>query len=271
MKQQICHIVAQLQPIYSPKEACELAYWIVEETTGLTRTQILIQSPPAIEIPELDTIIERLRKCEPVQYIFGHVYWMDLDLCVNPSTLIPRPETAELVNWVVDICDNSLALSFVDIGTGSGCIAIAIKKMCPKWHVSAVDVSLQAITVAKENAQKNNVSVCFKQMDILTNELELVDVIVSNPPYICHGEKSTMDNRVLKYEPHTALFVPDSDPLLFYRRIASMKSAKMLFFEINEAYGNEVCEMLVELGYTDVQLKIDIYGKARMVFGRIEV
>ena len=123
--------------------------------------------------------------------------------------------------------------------------------------------------VAKENARRNNVEVAWEEMDILSKTPDFNDIIVSNPPYICNKEKSEMDSRVTKYEPHSALFVPDDDPLLFHRRISSMKSSKMLYFEINEAYGNEVCEMMKQLGYKDVQLKYDIYGKARMVSGRL--
>ena len=134
-----------------------------------------------------------------------------------------------------------------------------------------IDISNEAIEVAKLNAKKNNVDIIWKRMDILTENADFIDIIVSNPPYICHKEKTQMDARVLEYEPHSALFVPDNDPLLFYRRIASMKSSKYLFFEINEAYGTEICDMLLNLGYTDIQLKNDIYGKARMVFGRLEI
>ena len=161
-------------------------------------------------------------------------------------------------------------LHVVDIGTGSGCIAIALKKKSPAWQVQGIDVSSEALEVAKANAKQNGVEIEWKKMDILAEKTDIVDVIVSNPPYICNREKADMDMRVLDYEPHTALFVPDDDPLLFYRRIAAMKSAKSIFFEINEAYGQEVCNMMQSLGYTDIQLKHDIYGKPRMVFGRIE-
>ena len=269
VKQTINYIIRELSNYYPAEELRELAYWIVEEATGVTRSQILM-GYPAVDIPELNDILLRLKCHEPIQYIFGHTLWMGLDLRVNHATLIPRPETAELVEWILQQHDPNTALQIMDIGTGSGCIAIALQQQCPKWHVQGVDISEEALKIAQQNAIHNGVDIPWKQMDILAETPDAIDIIVSNPPYICHHEKADMDTRVLNYEPHRALFVPDNDPLLFYRRIASMKSAKIIYFEINEAYGNEVCEMMKDLGYTDVQLKHDIYGKARMVSGRIE-
>lgn len=272
MKQLINHIISQLRGYYPEEELRELAYWVLEETTGLTRIQILTHTQPAKAIPNLDNILQQLRNQEPIQYIFGHTEWMGLDLQVTPATLIPRPETAELIEWILATCDKNQPLHIADIGTGSGCIAIALKKAAPLWQVVGIDISQDALDIANNNAIRNSVEVEWLQTDILAANCRLptVNCVVSNPPYICHKEKTSMKSRVLNHEPHTALFVPDDDPLLFYRRIASMKSGKLLFFEINEAYGNEVCEMLTELGYTDIQLKTDMYGKARMVFGRIE-
>ena len=271
MKEQINYIISQLQGFYPVEELRELAYWIVEETTGMTRTQILMENHVGTSIPNIEKIIKRLQAQEPIQYIFGHTEWMGLDLHVNSATLIPRPETAELVEWVIEKLDNNVSLRVMDIGTGSGCIAIALKKRCPQWRLIGVDVSEEALEVARENAKINGVEVDWRKNDILLETPESVDIIVSNPPYICHQEKAAMDRRVLDYEPHRALYVPDDDPLLFYRRIASIKLSRMLFFEINEAYGEQVCEMMRQLGYEDVQIKFDIYGKARMVFGRIKV
>lgn len=274
MKQQIDYIISQLRGFYPEEELRELAYWVIEETTGLTRTQILTECKGTQIIPNIEIILQKLRAHEPIQYIFGHTEWRGLDLLVTPATLIPRPETAELIDWILESCDKSKPLHVLDIGTGSGCIAIALKKSAPLWQVIGIDISPDALEIAHENAKRNSVEVEWTQADILspiTNyRFPILDIIVSNPPYICHREKANMDARVLDYEPHSALFVPDDDPLLFYRRIAAMKSAKSLYFEINEAYGKEVCDMLKELGYTDIQLKHDIYGKPRMVFGRIE-
>ena len=274
MKQQIDYIISQLRGFYPEEELRELAYWVIEETTGLTRTQILTECKGTQIIPNIEIILQKLRAHEPIQYIFGHTEWRGLDLLVTPATLIPRPETAELIDWILESCDKSKPLHVLDIGTGSGCIAIALKKSAPLWQVIGIDISPDALEIAHENAKRNSVEVEWTQADILspiTNyRFPILDIIVSNPPYICHREKANMDARVLDYEPHSALFVPDDEPLLFYRRIATMKSAKSLYFEINEAYGKEVCDMLKELGYTDIQLKHDIYGKPRMVFGRIE-
>lgn len=271
MKETINYIIQQLQGVYPNKELRELAYWIIEETTHLSRTQLLTSPHTCPPIPQLEDILHRLRRHEPIQYIFGHTQWMGLDLRLNANTLIPRPETAELVDWVLASLDHTAPLHIADIGTGCGCIAIALKQRCPAWHITGIDISQEALSMAKQNALHNAVDIQWIQKDILSDTMDTVDVIVSNPPYICHQEKPYMSPRVLDHEPHRALFVPDHDPLLFYRRIASIKAAKYLFFEVNEAYGKAVCEMMTDLTYTDVQLKYDIYGKARMVFGRIEI
>ena len=307
VKQLINHIISELRGHIPEEELSELAYWIVEETTGLTRAQILMgckdtkknvyeqekdsfhchrlhffagssgkcasrqaESEDTKNIPNIEMILEKLRAHVPIQYIFEHTEWMGLDLRVTPATLIPRPETAELVEWVKETCSHQQPLRVVDIGTGSGCIAIALKRACPLWDITGVDISTEALVIAQENAKRNQVQVNWKKLDILSENLDFIDIIVSNPPYICQKEKADMDKRVLDYEPHSALFVPDTDPLLFYRRIAEMKAAKQLFFEINEAYGQEVCDMLQELGYQHITLKRDIYGKERMVYSAID-
>ncbi len=289
MKQLINYIISELQGFYPDEELRELAYWIVEETTGMTRAEILIGCKDTKNIPNIEIILQKLRAHEPIQYIFGHTEWKGLDLRVTPATLIPRPETAELVDWVLQVADKDKPLRVLDIGTGSGCIAIALKKAVPLWNVTGVDISSEALSVASDNAERNQVEVNWLQADVLSPQCPIAssphrlhfDIIISNPPYICDSEKEDMDARVLDYEPHTALFVPDHDPLLFYRRIASLPLTSSpprllassptthLFFEINEAYGNEVCEMMREMGYVDVELKHDMYGKPRMVFGTI--
>ena len=278
MKQQVNYIISELRGFFPEEELRELAYWIIEETTGMTRTQILTDCKGTQNIPNIEIILQKLRAHVPIQYIFGHTEWMGLDLRVTSATLIPRPETAELVEWVLQMADRNKPLKVLDIGTGSGCIALALKKAAPNWDVTGLDISEDALKVAKENAGRNNAEVHWLQADILSPQCPIAssphrlhfDIIVSNPPYICNREKKDMDARVLDYEPHSALFVPDTDPLLFYLQIASLAtSPAMLFFEINEAYGNEVCEMMAEMGYTDIQLKNDMYGKPRMVFGAI--
>jgi len=278
VKQQVNYIISELRGFFLEEELRELAYWIIEETTGMTRTQILTDCKGTQNIPNIEIILQKLRAHVPIQYIFGHTEWMGLDLRVTPATLIPRPETAELVEWVLQMADRDKPLKVLDIGTGSGCIALALKKAAPNWDVTGLDISEDALKVAKENAGRNNAEVHWLQADILSPDCLIAssphclhfDIIVSNPPYICNCEKKDMDARVLDYEPHSALFVPDTDPLLFYRKIASLAtSPAMLFFEINEAYGNEVCEMMAKMGYTDIQLKNDMYGKPRMVYGSI--
>ncbi len=273
MKQQINYIISELRGFYPEDELRELAYWILEESTGMTRTEILFgckDTKKNVYAQEIEVILQKLRAHEPIQYVFGHTEWMGLDLRVTPATLIPRPETAELVEWVLHVADKNKPLRVLDIGTGSGCIAIALKKATPNWQVTGLDISNEALEVAKENAKRNNVTIHWQQADILSLcSLPMVDIIVSNPPYICEKEKVDMQARVLDYEPARALFVPDNDPLLFYRKIASLKGASMLFFEINEAYGEQVCSMLRTIGYTNVELKKDMYGKTRMVFGRL--
>ena len=276
MKEQIDHITNQLLDIYPQDEAHALAWWVVEESTGLSRNEILWGCKDTKNIPNLQAIIERLRQFEPIQYIFGHTLWNGLDLLVTPDTLIPRPETAELVDQIVrsfqTVKDIKEPLRLLDIGTGTGCIAIALKHAFPHWEITAVDVSEKALEIARQNANKNNAQVNFVKCDILSDEISRLgtfDIIVSNPPYICENEKNEMRANVLDYEPSTALFVPDDNPLLFYRRIASMALCKHLFFEINEHYAVEMHELLKQNGFVDIQLTNDIYGKPRIIQGRL--
>lgn len=281
MKEIITYITSQLIDLYPQDEAQALAWWIVEESTGLSRNEILTGCKGTKNIPNLQTIIDRLHHFEPIQYIFGRSEWYGLDLKVTPDTLIPRPETAELVDRInhEEAHTNNMPLRVLDIGTGSGCIAIALKKAHPEWEVMGIDISEGAIEVAKENAKRNEVEVEFRVADIFRTlkERELrdsidknppYDIVVSNPPYICEREKEEMRPNVLDYEPHTALFVPDEDPLKFYRRIASLHLGSLLFFEINEAYPKEIATMLSGLNYSDIQLSKDVYGKARIIQAR---
>ena len=276
IQSQISCIQSQLEVAYPKDEARALAWWIIEESTGLSRSQLLCDCKSTKNISNLQEIIARLLHFEPIQYIFGHTLWNNLDLKVTPATLIPRPETAELVeklstfHFPLSTADARV----LDIGTGSGCIAIALKKAHPEWQVTGIDISPEAIGVAKENARRNEVDIEFHVADIFSDFIGHFDIIVSNPPYICEREKSAMRPNVLEYEPATALFVPDDDPLRFYHRIAELfahtpdivhRTPKYLFFEINEAYPEELAAMLGELGYTDIHITKDIYGKARII------
>ena len=302
MKQIISQISSQLQSAYPEDEARSLAWWIAEELTGKSRTELQFGCKDTAFSPIMQEksqeIISRLLHFEPIQYIFGHTLWCGLDLLVTPATLIPRPETAELVeriNKPTQTLPEGKALKVLDIGTGSGCIAIALKKAHPSWSVTGIDISPEAIVIARENARRNNLDVRFEVANIFDfNEEnpkfeEIVppagkeilnskyDVVVSNPPYICESEKNSMRPNVLNFEPSTALFVPDADPLRFYRRIAELFALPLegkgrergLFFEINEAYGEELKQLLDNLGYTDIQIHKDIYGKDRIIEARM--
>ena len=258
----------------------------MEELTGKSRTELQFGCKDtafsSIMQEKSQEIISRLLHFEPIQYIFGHTLWCGLDLLVTPATLIPRPETAELVeriNKPTQTLPEGKALKVLDVGTGSGCIAIALKKAHPSWSVTGIDISPEAIAIARENARRNKVEVHFEVVDIFdfNEENPKYDVVVSNPPYICESEKTSMRPNVLNFEPSSALFVPDSDPLLFYRRIAELFSLPFregsglgfLFFEINEAYGPQLSAMLDSLGYTDIQIHKDIYGKDRIIEARM--
>jgi len=221
---------------------------------------------------ELAVAVDRLLRGEPVQYVCEHALWMGLDLRVTPATLIPRPETAELVEMVSSVKIQGLRV--LDIGTGSGCIAIALKQRHPQWQVAACDVSEEALAVARENAERNGVEVDFFRCDILGEVPEgQYDLIVSNPPYVLESEKTTMETRVLDYEPASALFVPDAQPLLFYARITALAAGGLLahggqlLFEINERFGEETAALLRENGLKDVEVLQDMFGKLRYVKG----
>ncbi len=266
---QISNIQSQLESAYPKDEAKALAWWIVEEETGLSRSQILSGCKITKNFAHVQEVIDRLLHFEPIQYIFGHTEWCGLDLKVTPATLIPRPETAELVEKITNYQLPITNCRVLDVGTGSGCIAIALKKAHPEWQVTGIDISPEAIEVARENAARNGVEVTFQVADIFSDSIGDFDLVVSNPPYITESEKSSMRPNVLDFEPHTALFVPDSDPLKFYRRIAELKLGKYLFFEINEAFGEEMKNLFADLGYTDILITKDIYGKARIIEGRM--
>ena len=289
MRNFVRYIESALQGFYPPDECRALAWWVAEETTGLSRTQIITGCKDTKIIPNIEIILQRLQKKEPIQYIFGHTLWRGIDLQLSPATLIPRPETAELVDFITrDLATKAPSLvgrdgvgpAVLDIGTGSGCIAIALKQQHPAWNVYGLDISEEAIAIARGNAERNHTPIQFAQCDILRQTPLLTDkngkkvtfqIVVSNPPYIAEREKAQMDTSVLDYEPHSALFVPDQDPLLFYHRIAELRLAPYLYFELNEAYAQQTADMLQLMGYQDIILKNDSYGKPRILAARTDL
>lgn len=263
------YFIQKLSPIYGTSEANNMAYWCIEEVLGFSKSDCIIKPLEKIssaQSAELMEIVGRLELEEPIQYIFGSASFYGLRFNLNKHTLIPRPETEELVRWVLSEHFDTL----LDIGTGSGCIPIAIAKNT-NAIVSALDISEEALNVARSNAEKNEVEVNFLQADILKKPiLEQYDVIVSNPPYVLEREKEAMRTNVLAHEPHTALFVKDDQALLFYEAIAEwakshLNSNGKLFFEINENKGVEVLQMLRQKGFKAIELKQDMQSKDRMV------
>ncbi len=259
---------------YAETEASALARWILEEEFGFSTLELYAGKDtdfPMEKRNRLNDILVRLARFEPIQYIIGKTEFCGLTLKVSSDVLIPRPETAELVDWIVSDCPQS-GLRVLDIGTGSGCIAITLAERMVEAEVSAWDISEKALAVARENALRNNVRIAFSCMDVFNEPTgtSVFDIIVSNPPYITESERAEMERNVLDYEPETALFVPDTDPLRFYRRIAHignqmLKPGGKLFFEINRAYGSETAAMLKYGGYSQVEVRSDSYGNARMI------
>ncbi len=259
---------------YAETEASALARWILEEEFGFSTLELYAGKDtdfPMEKRNRLNDILVRLARFEPIQYIIGKTEFCGLTLKVSSDVLIPRPETAELVDWIVSDCPQS-GLRVLDIGTGSGCIAITLAGRMVEAEVSAWDISEKALAVARENALHNNVRIAFSCMDVFNEPTgtSVFDIIVSNPPYITESERAEMERNVLDYEPETALFVPDTDPLRFYRRIAHignqmLKPGGKLFFEINRAYGSETAAMLKYGGYSQVEVRSDSYGNARMI------
>jgi len=264
-----------LTPLYDAMEAESFFSIALGELKGWKRSDVAL-NPDAVlsdeEITNWNDVLAELEKQRPIQYIFGKTHFYGLEFEVNENTLIPRPETEELVEWILKENQHRGKMKVLDIGTGSGCIAISLAKNLLMAEVSAIDVSEKALAVAEKNAEANDVTVHFLLKNILeTEELPVTyDIIVSNPPYVRELEKAEIRPNVLEFEPHLALFVEDTDPLLFYRKIALLAKAGLaengrLYFEINQYLGNETVEMLESYGYKNVTLKKDIYGSDRMV------
>ena len=267
----------ELDKIYPKEEVDHLFYRSIEHHLGLERFVLVMQPQLTLTKDEegpLFRTLSSLRQEIPLQYVLGKAYFMDLEFLVNEHVLIPRPETEELVHWVLDDVDNQTSdIKVLDIGTGSGCIAIAVAKNLPNLEVHALDVSSEALKVAKENAAKNKAEVAFHQHNILDFSLKLeleFDIIVSNPPYVRELEKSEIENNVKKFEPHMALFVPDNNPLVFYEAIAKqatqhLKSKGLLYLEINQYLGQETHALLEAHNFLEIELRKDIFGNDRML------
>lgn len=248
---------------------------IADSVLGMSPTQLILQKDRILskeESARVKEIVERLKQNEPIQYILGETEFYSLNLKVAPGVLIPRQETEELVDWILKTTKDK-NLKILDIGTGSGCIPVALKKNLPAASLTALDVSTEALRIAQSNALENKVEVQFLHADVLNwenREWDLYDIIVSNPPYVRHLEKKLMEANVLEHEPQLALFVSDDDPLLFYREIAQLamrqlNSGGRLFFEINEFLGAEMLALLNDLGFRDIELRKDLNGKDRML------
>lgn len=284
------HIQRSLSDIYSEDEIQIFTFLILETITKLTKAQLLSNSDFILaeaQKNDIDKIIFRLKTHEPIQYILGETEFYGLKFKANPSVLIPRPETEELIEWILPDSGQKTPFSFgrgdggevrgfLDIGTGSGCIAVSLKKKFPFAQVSAMDISAEALEVARENAKMNNVEINFIQADILEiKELDQkYDVIVSNPPYVLQRDKKNMQSNVLDFEPHIALFVNDDNPLIFYRKIAELAKNHLnengsLYFEIHAEQG-ENCKKLLELiGFENIMLRKDLSGNDRMICAKI--
>ena len=269
-----------LSAIYPKTEIDSFFFILMEEKLNLQRIDTVLKPDYLItekNLIDLKTIVKRLQKEEPIQYIIGTTEFYGLPFLVDKNTLIPRPETEELVTWVLDeikvLTNNKITeLSILDIGTGTGCIPISLAKNLTSLNISAIDISPEALLIAKQNAILNKVTIAFIELDILGAKSlpQKYDVIISNPPYVRELEKEEIKNNVLENEPHLALFVADENPLIFYNKIADLAKQQlskngMLFFEINQYLGKETVNMLAEKGFKNIQLKKDLFGNDRMI------
>lgn len=268
-----------LGSMFGKEEVESFFFMLIESYYGISRIQLAMDSDYAIDGSEkIINALELLKQQKPIQYILGETEFYGLPFKVNESVLIPRPETEELVEWVLKRVDSNESINILDIGTGSGCIAISLAKNLPNAKVYALDISAKALKTAKQNADLNEVNVEFIEADILKNGDGLLgadvkfDIIVSNPPYVREQEKDMMKPNVLDNEPHLALFVKDENPLLFYEAITKYASKNLarvgqLFFEINEYLGSDMINLLQDNNFRNIKVKQDIFKKDRMIKG----
>ncbi len=263
-----------LENIFPTSEIESFFYILVEHVFDLSRVDFILNQNNTVidsDFKEFQSFTSRLQNHEPIQHIIGETEFFSLKFRVNSHTLIPRPETEELIRWIIEDHSQNEQLKILDIGTGSGCIPISLASHFFNAKIDAIDISKEAIEVAKSNAKLNKVKINFINLDILNCDAleEKYDIIISNPPYIRDLEKIEIQNNVLNFEPHIALFVPDNDPLIFYRKISELANKSLhpdgkLYFEINEYLGKEMTDLLKHQNYQDIILKKDIFGKDRM-------
>ena len=282
----------QLKETYEPGEAAGIAALAIEHLTGFDRNIRSLKKEEPLTTDQqlrLNNILSRLQQHEPIQYIMNKAWFYGLELYVNSNVLIPRPETEELVDWIIsDVrasgrqvftrgeneADDTTGLKILDVGTGSGCIALALKSKMPLAEVWGCDISDSALNIARRNASELDIRVDFQSVDYLDKaqqkHLPTVDIVVSNPPYVPQSDKEDMKPNVLQYEPHTALFVQDNDPLVFYKAMVKFAEHRLydkgrLYMEIHEGLGNQVVELFREAGFSKIELRQDMQGKDRMV------
>lgn len=261
---------------YSPEEAREMAFMLLDHYFGLRKTDVLTDKPlpPNRTEPDWFRILERLNRQEPIQHVIGTTIFCGLEFDVSPDVLIPRPETEDLVRLIMhDFADRTDDVPIVDIGTGSGCIAVTLSRFLPQSVVTGWDVSEDALELARRNAQNLNADVSFTIQDILNVPADFsqsFDVVVSNPPYVTRSEAAQMDRNVLEYEPDLALFVDDADPLVFYKAVADfcvkhLTKTGACYVEINERFGDATRQVFAERGFSNIHVYKDIHGKDRSV------
>ncbi len=286
--------VEQLKTIYDERESAHIADWVFESVTGIKRLDRIIDKQQELShsnSQQLQIVLQQLLRHKPVQYILGEAWFYKMKLKLNEHVLIPRPETEELVEWVVEEIRNNRAeirnkkvdelttynsqLTILDIGTGSGCMSIALKKELPIADLFAIDVSDDALKVARQNAEDHKTAIHFKQLDFLNEtlwkSLRTFDIIVSNPPYIPEQEKNKLPKNVVDHEPHVALFVTDNDPFIFYKKIACFAASHLklkgkIFVEIHEDYSKQVQKLFAEKNFK-TEIRKDLFRRERMICG----
>ena len=281
-----------LETIYDQEESAKIASLAIEHITGLTKTERVSKAQQQLssgQVKQLEEDLQRLQQHEPIQYIMNKTWFYGMELYVDKNVLIPRPETEELVQWIVDDVkasgkdvfiqkqmesDKTTQLKILDVGTGSGCIPLALKKTMPKAEVWGCDISEEALNIARRNGSALNIRVDFQGTNFLDSTqqklLPTVDIIVSNPPYVPLKDKQQMNANVVDHEPHTALFVADEDPLIFYKTLADFGKKRLyengrIYMEIHEETGKDLVNFFKETGYNNVELKKDMQGKDRMI------